>query len=344
MVTCARTKARRLLLIAASLALATVASTAAEAQAPRQTAPGASSRGEFPAFVLTRGRYVPFEAADPRVQLFPTGINNRGEIVGEYIIASSKESILLRDRRGRITSFDVPGAKGTEASDINDRGQIVGTFSEDTPIVNNSARPRGFLLDRGKLTTIDFPGAALTVAAGVNNRGQVVGGYLDAQGRPHGYRWDNGRFTTIEVPGASGTMAGDVNDRGEMIGVVGTNPDDPRGTMGSRGFLLRGGIYYRFAIPGVAFTQPTKINNRGQIVGFTATSASGDPTQDDLHGFLLRTGIYGAFTPIDFPGAPITVAFGINDRGQIVGAYQNPAAVPNGQRSPMRMPMMMSRR
>ena len=130
---------------------------AAEAQAPAQTARGASPRGEFPAFVLTRGRYLPFEAPDPRVQLFPTGINNRGEIVGEYIIAASKESILLRDRRGRITSFDVPGAQGTEATDINDRGQIVGTFSEDTPIVNNSARPRGYLFDRGKLTHRDSP-------------------------------------------------------------------------------------------------------------------------------------------------------------------------------------------
>ena len=100
----------------------------------------------YPGFLLTRGRYIPFEAPDPRVQIFPTGINNRGQIVGEYIIASRKESIMLRDPRGRITSFDVPGARGTEANDINDRGQIVGTYSGDTPIVNNSARPRAYLL------------------------------------------------------------------------------------------------------------------------------------------------------------------------------------------------------
>ena len=34
-------------------------------------------------------------------------------------------------------------------------------------------------------------------------------------------------------------------------------------------------------------------------------------------------GAEGPFEPIDFPGAPITVAFGINDRGQIVGAYKS---------------------
>jgi hypothetical protein len=36
------------------------------------------------------------------------------------------------------------------------------------------------------------------------------------------------------------------------------------------------------------------------------------------HGFVLRDGSY---TPIDFPGATATRAFGINARGDIVGNY-----------------------
>ena len=160
----------------------------------------------IPGYLLDRGRYIPFEAPDPRVRIVPIGINNRGEIVGEYIRPES-ESGMLRDRRGTITSFDVPGARGTEGVDINDRGQIVGTYSEDTPIVNDSARPRAYLLDRGEVTRIDFPRATATVALGVNNRGQVVGQYVDAQGKSHGYRWEHGRFTTIDVPGASITAA-----------------------------------------------------------------------------------------------------------------------------------------
>jgi hypothetical protein len=62
----------------------------------------------------------------------------------------------------------------------------------------------------------------------------------------------------------------------------------------------------------------------------------------ELHGFLLAKGPSGPFTPIDFPGAPNTVAFGINDRGQIVGTYENPDAAPDAQPSLMQMPMMMS--
>ena len=131
---------------------------------------------------MDRGRYTTLEAPGAGVGVFPIGINERGQTVGQYVVDDSKQSGFVRDRRGRIRKFDVPGARATAAFKINNRGQIVGTYSEDTPIVNNSARPRGYLLDRGKLTPIDFPGAAAMVAAGVNNRGQVVGGYLDAQG------------------------------------------------------------------------------------------------------------------------------------------------------------------
>jgi probable HAF family extracellular repeat protein len=327
-----RCRLRRSIAAVAVAALAVVIAVAPAANS--------SPSSPFPGFLLDRGRYIPFEAPDPRVQIFPTGINNRGEIVGEYIIASRKESIMLRDRRGRITSFDVPGGRGTEATDINDRGQIVGTYSEDTPIVNNSARPRAYLLDRlgrGEFTRIDFPDAAVTVAAGVNNRGQVVGGYLDANGTPHGYRWDKGRFTTIDVPGAVGTMLGDINDRGEIVGVYSDDPDDPTGATGVHGFLLSRGDFTTFDAPGVPLTQPSAINNRGQVVGSTVS----DPAGTELHGFLLAAGPAGPFTPIDFPGAPNTVAVGINDRGQIVGAYENPDAEPGSER-PMRMPGMMS--
>ena len=42
-------------------------------------------RSQFPAFVADRGRYRGFEAPNPDVQLGPSGITNRGEIVGRVI-------------------------------------------------------------------------------------------------------------------------------------------------------------------------------------------------------------------------------------------------------------------
>ena len=122
----------------------------------RQTS---SPSSPFAGFLLDRAG-TSVRGSDPRVQIIPTGINDRGEIVGEYIIATRKQSGFLRDRRGRITSFDVPGAREPRPSDLNDRGQIVGTYSEDTPIVNKApGRARSFLIALvAEFTRIDFPG------------------------------------------------------------------------------------------------------------------------------------------------------------------------------------------
>ena len=54
------------------------------------------------------------------------------------------------------------------------------------------------------------------------------------------------------------------------------------------------------------------MNPRGDIVGVFRDAAL------VFHGFV-RTD--AGFTPIDFPGATATRAFGINARGDVVGTY-----------------------
>ncbi|MGH9213709.1 MAG: hypothetical protein ACRD2C_23990 [Acidimicrobiales bacterium] len=65
----------------------------------------------------------------------PLGINNRGHIVGSTFDAlegatAEAHGFLLRDGAdGRFTPIDIPGAIiGTNATGINDRGQIVGRY------------------------------------------------------------------------------------------------------------------------------------------------------------------------------------------------------------------------
>jgi probable HAF family extracellular repeat protein len=295
----------------------------------------ASPRSPFPGFVLERGRYTSIEAPDPNVWLFPFDINNRGQLTGEYVRIGpdgvpDSESGFVRDKRGRVTVLDVPGAKGTEAVKLNDRGQAVGEYSQDTPIVNDSANPRDYLWDRGRVTTIEIPGAdpVRTEPTGVNNRGQVVGPYLDRGGIVHGFLWDKGRITTIDLPGATSTSPTAINDRGQVLGVY----TDAAGAF--HGFVLSRGRLVSFDAPGnAAFMFPLDINNRGQIVGYTVH----DPvTLAGARGFLLPKGARGPATPISLPGAPRTIATGINDQGQIVGFYENPdVAAPSSSAPPM---------
>jgi probable HAF family extracellular repeat protein len=204
--------------------------------------------------------------------------------------------------------------------------------------VDDSAKPRSFLLDRGKLIRIDVPGAMLTVANGINERGQVVGFYVDAGGMPHGYLWEKGRFATVDAPGPMPTAAIDINDRGQILGAYGPITGEVL-----HGFLMSGRVYTTFDAPGVALTQPSAINNRGQIVGLTLDAPGAD--SPGTRGFLLAQGVKGPFAPVAFPGAARTAAFDINDRGRIVetdgqtGAPTEPHADAADDAGPLMMPV-----
>ena len=76
--------------------------------------------------------------------------------------------------------IEVPGAMSTLALGINDRGQIVGNFTDAKGV------RRGFLFDQGVYTPIDVPGATSTVVYGVNAHGQIAGFFVDARGM-HGF-------------------------------------------------------------------------------------------------------------------------------------------------------------
>ena len=76
------------------------------------------------------------------------------------------------------------------------------------------------------------------------------------------------------------------------------------------GYVWQRGRFRTIDVPGQPpGTNITGINNRGQITGITG------PVQASV-GFVLDR---GRFTTFAVPGAQLTLAFGINDQGQIVG-------------------------
>ena len=78
-----------------------------------------------------------------------------------------------------FTTIDVPGATYSLAQGINDAGQIVGSFFDDSGF-------HGFLLDvDGSYTTLDEPGANQTEPHGINNVGVIAGLYYGP--RRHGF-------------------------------------------------------------------------------------------------------------------------------------------------------------
>jgi hypothetical protein len=320
----ARTRTAAALAATALLLAATPATSSARTDA-RHPEPVTS---QFPAFVLDRGRYTSFEAPDPAVGLFPDGITNSGVIVGEYL-APDRESGFIRPRDGSIKRLDLPRAAATQVDTINDRGQIVGNYSTvSTGLPDETSR--GYILElrRGKITRLDMPGAVATIPHGINDRGDVVGAWLDDDLTVHGFLWSHGRYRVLDFPGAAETEPYSINDKGQVTG----NYYDDDGT--THGFVLTREGFRTFDIPDAPTTVLGGINDLGQIVGFTTAPTPEDPLAG-ARAFLLRRGIDGPVTDITPPGAPRALATAIDDRGRVVGVYENPdfqpGAVPDGE-------------
>jgi hypothetical protein len=237
----------------------------------------------------------------------PQSINRHGETAGlaavvvdrikvpqlPHRILITKISGFFRDRRGKCTILDFPGANLTEAIGINDDAQIVGDYRDANGVFH------GFFWDAGQFLMIDvpFPEATTTAPAGINNVGQIVGFYFDntvtesyPNGRARGFLYHDGIFTAFDFSDAAETFPADINDDGKIVGIFGTADPNVIG----RSFVLEDGTFTTFDVPfsGAVATQVSGINNQGQIVGRYLTS-----TPDDLfnpfpsHGFVATPNV-----------------------------------------------------
>jgi hypothetical protein len=127
----------------------------------------------------------------------PLGINNRGQIVGTYLLSvpdqPSRFEPFFVGRRGQFRTLDLPDqfdSIGAIATDINQRGAIVGAFGRQLPGDGGTNYDIGFLRERGgNFTPILVPGAVGTQPRGINNAGEIAGtfSFSNVNGGPHGF-------------------------------------------------------------------------------------------------------------------------------------------------------------
>jgi len=99
----------------------------------------------------------------------------------------------------------------TEATAINDAGQIVGQAA-----VPKAAFP--FLLDNGVVTDLGEFNGTDGVAMGINNSGQIIGFYYYS-GNPHAFLYTNGTMTDLgTLPNGKSSWAYAINDAGLVVG------------------------------------------------------------------------------------------------------------------------------
>ena len=226
-----------------------------------------------------------------------SGINDKGEIVGGY--GSAFDSAFLL-KGTKFSEIAYPGAAWTDAYAINDAGVIVGGYG------TSLTDAQGFELTGKTYTAINYPGAAQTAANGINKQGNIVGAWT-ASGTTHGFLLSKGVFTSIDVPGAVDTSANGINSADVIVG-------DYENSDGSyHGFLLQNGTFTTIDYPG-GYSQNLlwAINDSGVIVG----GYGGE------YCFVYQN---SQFTPFVAPFGPpaVTLVYGINNKGDIAGAYQD---------------------
>jgi hypothetical protein len=220
------------------------------------------------------------------------GINDVGQLVGEYLTGTANEHAFLDDR-GVITTFDFSGASSVSFNGINNAGQIVGTITA-------SDITSGFIDVNGTITTLRFPGSSVTYLAGINNRGQIVGSYVDATGF-HGFLYSDGVFTTVKAPvsfGAATTLSG-INDYGVIAGEASDNFGNGMQTV----FVDDAGVFTSVRSSYIPFDHGYPlmsggINNLGQVVG-----------TDTFHSF--PEGFLATPVPVPEPSTCSIVGLGI---------------------------------
>jgi probable HAF family extracellular repeat protein len=247
----------------------------------------------------------------------PLDINDSGQVVARF--SNYCLGIRWDTATGEfIFVGDLPGgADSTIPYGINELGQIVGSST-------STEGSQAFLWDErtGMIPLGDLPGGLFNSGAyGINNDGVVCGvGFVpDRTYSYEAFRWtsENGMVALGDIPGGSHRSIGErVNERGQIVGYSAIEPVinlsdpyeavlwQPSGEMQPLGFLSE--------IPtrSLAFG----INNWGEICGESIADAN-----DRTLGFLW-TPVTGMQPLERLPGAGLTSARDINERGEIVGA------------------------
>jgi hypothetical protein len=168
------------------------------------------------------------------------GINDNGNIVGQYTITGQMPGFFLASHEGnRFVRIDAPsGPDIVNAQGVNQKGEIVGFY------VGTDGQDHGFIAavsqaKHGQLTSTAIadptipnvagePGATFVFSQilGVNNKGIAVGYYGDSTTSQHGFLYNlrTGQYTFLDDPaeafnnGVEVTQITGINDSGQITG------------------------------------------------------------------------------------------------------------------------------
>jgi probable HAF family extracellular repeat protein len=255
----------------------------------------------------------------------PGGRNSVANVVNDQDVAVGRSDSGIREdvavewtRAGRIVPLGSLGGRFGLATDINERGQIVGVSANATPDSNSwfgwPTQSRPFIWGNGVMRDLGTLGGPDAGAFYINERGQVAGASTLSTPDPssgdavvHPFLWQHGRMIDLGSFGGRIGIATGLNNRGQVVGqsdLAGDN-EESHPFLWSRGKLLDLGTL------GGTFGAANAVNDAGEVAGVAGTA------DDTVHAFFWNNGVKTDLGTV--PGDTCSTAHGMNAKGQVVG-------------------------
>jgi len=266
-------------------------------------------------------------------------LNSQGEVAG--ISGNGTVDPLTHDEEvdpvvwqdGKITDLGTFGGDEGQAFGMNNQGEVTGLADNATPdrysMLGDGQQTRAFLWQNNTMRDLGTLGGPDSFGWFVNDHGQVVGvSYTSATpdpvtGQPPAsvFIWQHGTMRDLGNLGGSVPTFGGVdafNDAGEIAG-----QSNLAGNKTFHAFLWDGHKMVDLGTFGGALSSPIGMNDHGEVVGWADLPKYlgpnlSEPGDQVYHAALWDNGVATDLGTL--PGDKCSTAWGINDKGVIVGA------------------------
>ncbi len=223
---------------------------------------------------------------------------------------------LWRSDLQKMIALPLLGGNNGYSSGVNDFRQVVGFAETATtdPTCPPNLQTMPAFWQNGKVRALPlFPGDPDGVAYAINDWGQAVGYSGNCSWTLHALLWQNGKATYLgSLGGTIRDRAWGINNLGQVVGYSGL----PGNTLW-HAFLWQKGVMTDLGtLSGDVSSEAWSVNIEGQVVGW-----SGNACGCIIRGFLWQNGVMTDLNTLIPANSPLylTLAYGINDEGQIVG-------------------------